>query len=236
MITARHCLAALAPVVLSACSTSEAQPAGTADRAHPQVVELFQSQGCSSCPPANANVMPLADRPDILVLSWQVTYWDYLGWKDSFAQPAFTQRQQAYAHALGHDGVWTPQVVIDGRGDVVGSDRAELDGALRKFSRGNAGPKIELSPASVTLSGEGRGSTVYLIRYDPHVLQVPIRAGENGGRTLPHRNIVREASALGTWDGGTRTWPLPRGRIPGLKTAILVQRGAAGPILAATHD
>ena len=81
-----------------------------------QVVELFQSQGCSSCPPANANVIALARRSDILALSWQVTYWDYLGWKDSFAQPAFTERQRRYAQALGHGSVWTPQVVINGAG------------------------------------------------------------------------------------------------------------------------
>src|SRR5580693_943584 len=94
--------------------------ARAADLAHPVVVELFQSQGCSSCPPANANVMAIADRPDVLALSFGVTYWDSLGWKDTFASPKFTARQWDYAHGLGHSNVFTPQVVINGRRDGVG--------------------------------------------------------------------------------------------------------------------
>src|SRR5882757_4787911 len=94
-------------------------------QAAPTVVELFQSQGCSSCPPAIANVNALADRPDILALSFSVTYWDYLGWKDTFAQQAFTARQRDYARGL-HGEVYTPQVVINGRAGLVGIDRAGL--------------------------------------------------------------------------------------------------------------
>jgi hypothetical protein len=201
-----------------------------------EVVELFQSQGCSSCPPANANVIPLAARGDVLVLSWQVTYWDYLGWKDSFAKPAFTQRQHDYASALHHDGVWTPQVVINGRGDVVGSNRAELDQARRKFARGGDMISLALAPGKVALSGSAADASVYLVRYDPKIVQVPIRSGENGGRTLPHRNIVREFARLGAYTGGTREFALPRAREAGLKTAILVQSGKAGPVLAAARD
>ena len=95
------------------------------------VVELFQSQGCSSCPPANANVIALADRPDVLALSFGVTYWDDLGWKDTFATPQYTARQWDYARALRPRNVATPQVVINGRRDVVGNDRGELEPAIR---------------------------------------------------------------------------------------------------------
>ena len=100
--------------------------ARAADAVHPVVIELFQSQGCSSCPPAAANVAALADRPDVLALSFQVTYWDQLGWKDTFAEPRYTARQWDYAHAFHHDNVFTPQVVINGRASGVGVDPHEL--------------------------------------------------------------------------------------------------------------
>src|SRR5690348_13496568 len=90
------------------------------------VVELFQSQGCSDCPPANANVMALNDRPDLLTLSFGVTYWDQLGWKDTFASPQYTARQWDYAHALKHSEVYTPQVIVNGRADITGRDKAQL--------------------------------------------------------------------------------------------------------------
>ncbi|MEN3177307.1 DUF1223 domain-containing protein [Gluconobacter sp. OJA] len=92
-------------------------PAMAADPDHPTVVELFQSQGCSSCPPANANLLALSDRPDLLTLSWEVTYWDDLGWKDTFSAPAFTARQWDYAHAFHRREVFTPEIVVNGRAD-----------------------------------------------------------------------------------------------------------------------
>ena len=222
--------------LVTACGPAASNVAMAADPAHPAVVELFQSQGCSSCPPANRNVMPLADRADVLVLSWQVTYWDYLGWKDSFADPAFTARQQAYARSLGHNGVFTPQVVINGRGDVVGIDGGQLTRALHDLDRGTGGPSLHLSANSVSIDGTGNDAVLTMVRYDPRIIQVPIRAGENGGATLPHRNVVREVAALGQWSGGSQTFALPKARHAGLKTAVLLQRGQAGPILAALHD
>ncbi len=225
--------AGLLAAVVTACSQGQAAPLPAAHGL--QVVELFQSQGCSSCPPANANVMALADRPDVLTLSWQVTYWDYLGWKDSFAQPAFTQRQHDYAAALHHDGVFTPQVVINGRGDVVGVNRGELTQALQRFARNGDAVALTLGAGKVTAAGTGSGA-VYLVRYDPRIVQIPIKAGENGGRTLPHRNVVRELVHLGKFSGGTQGWALPKAKQAGLKTAVLVQSGTAGPIIAAVRD
>jgi len=208
-----------------------------ADAAHPTVVELFQSQGCSSCPPANANVMAITDRPDVLALSFQVTYWDQLGWKDTFASPAYTKRQYDYANGLRHDGVWTPQVVINGRRDVVGIKRGELDQALAAAQRGTGGPSVVVTPGHVSVTGSPahRAAEVWLARYDPRVIQIAIARGENGGRTLPHRNVVRELVLLGVWRGPSGAFNLPPAKIPGLREAILVQDGTGGPILAATR-
>lgn len=224
--------AASAAIAVAASGSGMAM---AADRAHPTVVELFQSQGCSSCPPANANVIALADRPDVLALSFQVTYWDNLGWKDTFGTPANTDRQWDYARAWKRAQVATPQVVIDGRRDLIGSNRAELEQALRAADRGR-GPAVDIAGDSVTVSGPaaGRSADVWLVRFDPNVVQVPIRRGENEGLTLPHKNVVREIVRLGDWSGAAKRFALPPGA-PGLKSAVLVQAGRGGPILAAAR-
>lgn len=220
-------LGASAAVLLSAASAARA-----ADPAHPVVVELFQSQGCSSCPPANANFIPLTERPDVLALSWQVTYWDDLGWKDTFDDPAFTARQWDYAHAFHRGQVATPEVVVNGRADTVGAGRGEIEALIKKADRGDGGPRVEFAGEKVTISGSGKGEVV-LVRYDPNIVQVPIRAGENGGRTLPHKNVVREVVRLGGWNGQPQSFVLPAAHRGGLKTVVLVQDGVGGPILAA---
>ena len=224
-------------VALAGVAGFAAGPALAADAAHPTVVELFQSQGCSSCPPANAHVMALADRPDVLALSFQVTYWDQLGWKDTFGSPVFTARQWDYAHGLRHDNVWTPQVVINGRADVVGVNPGEIERALPGADRGGSGPRVDIAGGVVTVTGHApaRPAEVWLVRYDPRVVQVPIGRGENGGRTLPHRNVVRSLALLGEWLGPSRAWRLPADDGSGLKTAVLVQAGRGGAILAAAR-
>ena len=218
---------------LASCALAGA-PAHAADPAHPTVIELFQSQGCSSCPPANAVLNRIAGRADLLALNFAVTYWDYLGWKDSFARPEFTQRQRDYAGSGGHAGVFTPQMVINGRGVIVGSRQAEVDAAIARYDRQSGGPGITAAANGVAI-GPGparRPAIVWLVAYDPRVIAVPVRAGENQGRTLPHRNIVRRLTALGTWSGPAARFALPP-RTPGLECAILVQDGRGGPILAA---
>lgn len=148
------------------------------------VVELFTSQGCSSCPPANQLVADLADRTDVLALSFGVTYWDYLGWKDTFASPRFTDRQWDYARGLRHTQVWTPQVVVDGRADTVGRKSSQIEPLiLAARSRRVAGPRIELKTDRVSIAAATApptGAQVWLVRYDPRIIQVPIRRGENG--------------------------------------------------------
>ncbi len=199
------------------------------------VVELFTSQGCSSCPPANDNVRALSDRPDILALSFGVTYWDHLGWKDTFAQPAFTARQVAYARALHHDGPFTPQVVVDGSADGIGARKGEIE-ALISRTRLLGGPIIAIQGLTVSLGAAPTSrppADVWLVRYDPRVVAVPIRAGENDGRTLPHKNVVRELVRLGAWSGQAERFQAPPPATLGLITAVLVQTPGAGPILAA---
>jgi hypothetical protein len=213
-----------------------APAAYAADAQHPTVIELFQSQGCSSCPPANANVNALSQRPDVLALSFAVTYWDGLGWKDVFARPQFTQRQWDYARAFGNDQVWTPQVVVNGRANIVGNRLEPLKKLIAATDRGNAGPAVTLAGKKVTVNGSTtKPADIWLVRYDPRAVEVAIKAGENGGRTLPHRNIVRELVRLGSWNGDAASFAVPEARLPGLATAAFVQTGAGGPIIAAAR-
>ena len=207
-----------------------------ADPAHPVVVELFQSQGCSSCPPANASLNAIAGRPDVLALSFAVTYWDRLGWKDTFAKPAFTARQWDYAHAAGRGEVATPQMIVDGRTVLNGGNRQQVEAAIRQAARGASGPAITSAGGKVTLgrAAAGKPATIWLVRYDPRTQNVPIRAGENGGRTLPHRNIVRSLQALGSWNGTPVSFDLPAAGDAAYRSAILVQRDKGGPIIAAS--
>ena len=212
-------------------------PAVGADSAHPVVVELFQSQGCSSCPPANASLNAIADRPDVLALSFAVTYWDQLGWKDTFARPAYTARQWDYAHAAGRPQVATPQMIVDGRRVLNGGNRQQVESVIQRTARGASGPAIAGGGGKVTV---GRGAstkpaTVWLVRYDPRVQNVPIRAGENGGRTLPHKNIVRSIEAIGSWSGTPASFAVGATPEPAYRSAILVQQGKGGPILAAAR-
>src|SRR6516164_1529914 len=122
-----------------------------ANAAHPTVVELFQSQGCSDCPPAVANVAAISDRADVLALVFAVDYWDRLGWKDTFSKPEWTARQYAYARAIGGDGVYTPQVIVNGRVEGTGLDANELASLMRSAARGDSGPSVGFAGGAVTV-------------------------------------------------------------------------------------
>ena len=208
-------------------------PAFAADASHPAVIELFQSQGCSSCPPANAALAQYADRADWLALTFAVTYWDRLGWKDTFAQPAFTERQYAYAR-LG--GTYTPEVVVNGRAAGVGAEVSEVEGLARRAERSAAGPEVRIEGGDVAIgagAAPSGGADVWLALYDPRTLEVAIPRGENAGRTLGHRNVVKRLVRLGSWNGEAVKLPLPSSE--GLARAVLVQTRGVGPILAAAR-
>lgn len=247
----RSILATSAALFLAACSGATASPtvgagdgAGAASGggapavatagsiAHPTVIELYQSQGCSSCPPADAVVNKFADRPDVIALSFAVTYWDNLGWKDTFGDPSYTARQWDYAHAAGRSQVATPQVIVNGKQPVLGSREGELNQAIARNAVSD-GPAITAEGNKVTVgAGKGSAATVWVVRYDPRTLNVPIRAGENGGRTIPHRNIVRQLVSVGQWSGKQASFALPAAPA-NTRTAVLVQSGKGGPILSA---
>ena len=197
------------------------------------VVELFTSQGCSSCPPANANLAAIADRPGVLALSFGVTYWDQLGWKDTFAQDKFTRRQYSYAKSLGHSGPFTPQIVVNGSADGTGIQRSELSGLISNAVR-STGPQLIFNAQSVAIGAahSRADADIWLVRYAPRTVTVPVAAGENRGATLPHRNVVKELTHLGIWKGAAMSIALPPAA-PGLSAAILIQVPNGGAILAA---
>lgn len=224
----------------AACSegpttTAEArEPAQAASSAQPVVVELYQSQGCSSCPPANRNVNAIAGDPGVLALSFAVTYWDRLGWKDSFAKKAYTDRQWEYARAANRSKVYTPQMIINGKAAIVGSNPKQLASEIRKAG-GLKGPAIQTANGKIRIAAGKAASpaTVWLVRYDPRELDVPIKAGENNGKTLPHKNIVRELTQLGKWSGQAASFSVPAGSNNAYRSAILVQSVDGGPMISA---
>lgn len=198
------------------------------------VVEIFQSQGCFSCPPANANVNAIAQDDDVLALSFAVTYWDRLGWKDRFAKPEFTQRERDYA-SRDVIIVATPQVVVNGNYGPTGHKEDELADAIRDAQPLEHAPSIEIGGNTITI-GEGQivsSADIWLVRYDPREQLVSISAGENNGKTLPHRNIVTEIEKLGSWTGAPLTLPIKPRATNGLQSALLVQEEGGGAIIAA---
>jgi hypothetical protein len=204
-----------------------------ADAAHPTVVELFQSQGCSDCPPAVAIVAAISDRADVLALVFAVDHWDRFGWKDTFSKPEWSARR-----ALGRDGVYTPQVIVNGRSEGTGLDAIELAGIVRSAERDDVGPSVAFEDGVVTVGpavAPRSGADVWLARYYPRVIEVVVKRGENAGKTLPHKNVVREMILLGHWPGEPASFPLPAGRDRELAEAAIVQIAGAGPVLAAAR-
>ena len=199
-----------------------AQPAG-----RPVVGELFTSEGCSSCPPADAKVAELArTRPDLLLLTFHVTYWNYLGWHDPYSFDAATQRQRRYV-ALGvSPEVYTPAFVVDGKLDAVGSDPAAVDHALRQAALSEeTAARIDVQQGAAGLivsvgAGTGHG-TVLLIGYD-RLHETLVDRGENSGRILKEANIVRSMSVLTEWSGRPVHLQVPYP--PGQDVAVLLQR------------
>lgn len=198
------------------------------------VVELFTSQGCSSCPPAEALLLDLAQNPDVLALAFHVDYWDRLGWPDPYASPEATRRQYDYAGHFGTSSVYTPQIVVGGRTEMVGSYRAEVlaavDAALESPDEAIAlGVNREGGLLSIGI-GAGRGQgRLLLVGFDPRIVTA-VHRGENAGRSIEQANVVRSVETIAEWDGSmlALTHPLPLGE----KTALILQ-APEGQILGA---
>jgi hypothetical protein len=223
-------------VVLSVLGLCLAAAASPALARQPVVVELFTSQGCSSCVKSGDLMGDLAQRPHVLALTFGVDYWDYLGWPDSFAKSEFADRQRDYMKHLAVREVYTPQVVIDGRLQGAATKPDDVGLLVKQAAHEpHDPPDVTVSPARAAV-GSGRaprgGADVWLIRYDPSAQSVLVKGGENRGRTIVERNVVRELTRLGSWSGRSRVYRLSKSDIDGLKTVILVQGAGGGRVLA----
>ncbi|MEW5963187.1 MAG: DUF1223 domain-containing protein [Pseudomonadota bacterium] len=243
-------LAALAVGLIAgqagAAAENDERAVGPRPQAVSAVIELFTSQGCSACPPADALLQTYAERTDIVALSLPVDYWDYLGWKDTFASAKNTERQRNYARGRGDGAVYTPQAVVNGTMHVIGSDQKALEKALDEQAEAFAKTRLPvqfLRSGNMLVVGVGmppagvelKEATVWLA-----VVQrsgtVEIKRGENGGRTVTYANIVRELAPVGMWSGKPLTLQIAQRAImqPGAQTcAVLVQQGTSGPIVGA---
>lgn len=203
----------------------------------PVLVELFTAQGCRACGAVNDHVGKLADRPGVLPLTYSVDYWDYTGWTDTFAKAEFAERQRAYVEKLGLDEPYTPQVVVDGRVQVPGVKTDKVERLIREAAG------AERDPPDVLFIGERRvdvgsgrppkgGAEVWLIRYDPREQAVEVKAGDNRGQTVVHRNVVRDVVRLGTWRGRPTAYRIRTPADEGLESVLVVQAAKDGRIVA----
>ncbi len=226
----------IAGAALLAGRAAGAEPAGGA-----LSVELFTSQGCSSCPPADLLLGKLAVRPDIVALSFHVDYWDYIGWKDRFASHENTERQRVYVRTLKQRFVYTPEMVIDGRAHESGVKAGTIEGLLaeaRRRSPPRSTPALKRTPdggltiglAAATLE---QPADVVVFAYDRRH-STPVERGENTGRRLENFNVVRHFEIVSRWDGGERHWTVPADRFqPDQGIAVLVQQADQGVVLGA---
>ena len=206
----------------------------------PVVVELFTSQGCSSCPPADALLAELAPRDDVIALALHVDYWDYIGWKDTFGNPQFSQRQKRYAHVAGERSVFTPQMVVQGVDHVIGYQPMKLAELIANHFGDSSDVDLDLRRNGNALSVSARAARpfagsaiVHLVRYRP-LETVKISRGENAGNAISYANIVTSWEQVGKWDGKR---PLQlRLDVSGTDSVVvLIQREGPREVLAAAR-
>ena len=238
LLSRRSFVALSAAAAASALGATRAAPQG-----RPVVVELFTSQGCSSSPPADALLGELSRQPGVVAISLNVDYWDYLGWRDTLGSPECTQRQRDYAARLGAGHVYTPQAVINGRNEMLGSDR---DGLLAAIARERARESVPVSLSSgdreiLVEVAEAqnddlrRDATIWVATLVPQAV-VHIERGENAGRTIAYTNVVSKIVPAGMWNGRLTGLTLPRPAImaDGTFCVALLQADGTGPILGAS--
>jgi hypothetical protein len=201
------------------------------------LVELFTSQGCSSCPPADKTLAELADREDVLALSLHVDYWNYLGWADTFAQEEHTERQAEYRDKLGSRVLFTPQIVVDGARSVPGFKRVMIKQAIGQAADARHPASIEIGShdgmfhARISSEGGHGPCTIWVASYDD-AATVEIERGENAGRSFTYRNVVDKLMKVGPWQpDGPESYPLPQPG-PGEGIAVWLQEDRTGRVLA----
>ena len=238
-------IAAVVALIGAGAGGSSAQPVGPRPAVRnirpvePVVVELFTAQGCSGCMEANRVVEGLADAPGVIALTWSVDYWDYLGWADTFARPEFAQRQRAYQTALRLRGVYTPQVVIDGRRQVSGADADAVEDAIdEEAARRVFPPDVQFRDDGEAVGvGSGRvpagGADVWAVTYRPGRQDVSVSGGDNRGRVIGSVNVVRSLTRLGAWRGQPILLTLPTPADVQDRTVVLVQARSDRRILTA---
>ena len=199
--------AVLVVLTAFAAAAGDAQPKG--------VVELFTSQGCSSCPPADEALGELVKQGDVVALSYHVDYWNYLGWKDTFSSPQSTERQYEYAHVLGRKSVYTPQAIINGRAHMNGADIDGINAKIDAFEHAGRGLTV---PVEAVRDGEkikidigaGEGKANILLVYFDRENTVDIKRGENRGRSITYWHSVKDMQTIGMWDGKPMELVLPK--------------------------
>lgn len=204
------------------------------------VVELFTSQGCSSCPPADKILGEIAKDDNVIALALHVDYWDYIGWKDQFAQSKFTNRQRDYARAAGERTIYTPQMVIGGKDHVIGSRPMLIAKLLRDHAARTPAVNVQLKRQGTTVTIEAdaatglrRSAAVQLVTYRPNAT-VDIGRGENAGRRITYHNIVQEWIDIGNWNGNDTF--IANAEVPAdVPFVVLVQSGTDGVMLGAAH-
>jgi hypothetical protein len=226
---------------LVALAAGHALPAA-AQEAAPVVVELYTSQGCNSCPPADAFMGELVRQPGVIALSFHVDYWNYLGWHDPFSNKKFTYRQKEYAMSLRQTGVYTPQMVIQGKRGEIGTDRKAVMQAIADARKAKPAATVLLEKlegsrlrATVSAAAEAKGANIYLALFDRrHATKIP--RGENEGKTLTNHHVVREWRKLGQFEGEKAEFSITAASEKGEKrsgAAVIVQQGKGGAILGA---
>ena len=210
------------------------------------VLELFTSQGCSSCPPADALMEQFAARKDVIALSLPVDYWDYLGWKDTLANPKFSARQKYYAKERGDGRVYTPQMMVSGRAHAVGSSAEQIEAAIQATEKQFAearipvkvkidGKRIVIETGAAPAGSANREATLWLAMVHRES-SIKIERGENRGKTVKYVNVVRELNPIGMWSGKASTHEISREAVAEAGNEIcvvLLQVGKAGPIIGA---
>jgi hypothetical protein len=211
--------------------------AGPVSARTPVVVELFTSQGCSSCVKSGDVAGKLADDPRVILLTFGVDYWDYLGWRDTFAKAEFTDRQRAYMQTMALRDVYTPQIIVAGATEVAAVHADAIEDMVAQAARARAYPPDLAVGKSRIAVGYGHapkgGADVWLVRYDPGRSTVAVKQGENRGQTIVERNVVRELVRLGGWTGRPRVYRAPPAQSEGLQSVVVVQAAHGGPVLAA---